>query len=67
MPIEINKSRPTSRHIVKFAKYRDKERMLKAARERKTVTYKGRQIRFPADPLQRSDKPERSDKIYSTC
>ena len=35
--------------IVKFAKYTDKERILKAAREKKSFTYKGRQIRFAAD------------------
>ena len=35
-PIKINKSRPTPRHIVvQFAKYSDKERILKAAREKK--------------------------------
>ena len=42
--IKINKSRPTLRHdVVKFAKYRDMGRILKATREMKTVTYKERQ------------------------
>ena len=49
-PIKINKRKPTPRHIiVKFAKYRDKERILKAAREKKSLAYKGRQIRLAAD------------------
>ena len=50
-PIKINKSRPTPRHIiVKFAKYREKEKkILKAAREKKSLTCKGRQIRLAAD------------------
>ena len=44
-PIKINKSRPTPRHIlVKFAKYRDKERVLKAAMEKKSLTYKGDKV-----------------------
>ena len=36
--------RPTARHIiVKMAKFQDKERILKAAREKEEVTYKGPQ------------------------
>lgn len=34
------------RIIVKFTKYEVKERLLKAAREKKSLTYKGRQNRF---------------------
>ena len=46
--IKINKSRPAPRHsIVKF--YRDKERILTAAMEKKSLTYKGRRIRLAAD------------------
>ena len=34
--------RPTARHIIiKMANFQDKERILKAAREKKEVTYKG--------------------------
>lgn len=29
-----------------FAKYRDKEKILKATRQKKSLTYKGRQIRL---------------------
>jgi len=38
-PIKINKSRPAPRYI-KFAKY--KEKILKAARQNKSLTYKRR-------------------------
>uniref|UniRef100_A0A8C8W9N3 L1 transposable element RRM domain-containing protein n=1 Tax=Panthera leo TaxID=9689 RepID=A0A8C8W9N3_PANLE len=49
-PIKFNKSWPSPGHIiVKFTKYTDKEKILKAAREKKSLTYKGRQIRFTAD------------------
>ena len=34
-----------------MAKFQDKERILKAAREKKEVTYKGALIRLPADFL----------------
>ena len=44
-PIKFNESQPSPRHIiVKFIKYTDKKRILKAAREKKSLTYKGRQI-----------------------
>ena len=40
----------TPRHIIiKMTKVKDKERILKAAREKKTVTYKGVPIRLSAD------------------
>ena len=49
-PIRFNKNRPSTRHIiVKFTKYSGKERIMKAAREKKSLTYKGRQTRFAAD------------------
>ena len=42
--------RPTPRHsIIKMPKVRDKERILKAAREKKLVTYNGVPIRLSAD------------------
>ena len=50
IPIKRNPKRPTSRHIIiKIAKYQDKERILKAAREKPEVTYKGAPIRLAAD------------------
>ena len=40
----------TPRHIIiKLPKIKDKERILKAAREKETVTYKGLPIRLSAD------------------
>ena len=45
IPIKINKSMPTPRHIIiKFAKYSDKEKILKAARQMKSSTSKGNRI-----------------------
>ena len=42
--------RDTPRHIIiKLSKIKDKERILKAAREKETVTYKGVPIRLSAD------------------
>ena len=42
--------RPTLRHIViKMPKVKDKERFLKAAREKKLVTHRGVLIRLSAD------------------
>ena len=42
--------RPTARNIIiKIAKFQDKERMLKAAREKKEVTYMGAPIRLATD------------------
>ena len=50
IPIRFNKNRPSTRPmIVKFTKYTGKKRIMKAAREKKSLTYKGRQIRFAAD------------------
>ena len=41
VPIKRNPKRPTPRHIIiKLAKYQDKERILKAAREKQEVIYK---------------------------
>ena len=49
-PIKRNPKRPTSGHIViKVAKFQDKETILKAAREKQEVIYKGALIRLAAD------------------
>ena len=46
----MNSKRPTPRHIIiKMAKFEDKERILKAAREKQEVTYKGASITLAAD------------------
>ena len=50
VPIKRKPRRPTARHIIiKMAKCKDKERILKAAREKKEVTYKGGLIRLETD------------------
>ena len=57
VPYRINPRRNMPRHIViKVAKVKDKEKLLKAAREERQITYKGTPIRltadFSAEPLQ---------------
>ena len=48
VPNKINPNRPTPRHIIiKMAKV--KERILKAAREKQRVNYKGTSIRLSPD------------------
>ena len=43
-------SGPTPRHIIiKMAKVKDKERILKAAREKQSINYKGTPVRLKAD------------------
>ena len=50
VPIKRNPNRPTPRYIIiKMAKFQDKDRILKAAREKQEVTYKGAAIRLAAD------------------
>ena len=50
VPYRINPKRNTPRHIViKVAKIKYKEKLLKAAREKQQITYKGTPIRLTAD------------------
>ena len=50
VPYKINPRRNTPRHIlIKLTKIKDKENILKAAREKKQITYKGTPIRLSAD------------------
>ena len=50
VPYKINPRRNTPRHIlIKLTKIKDKEKILKAAREKKQVTYEGTPIRLLAD------------------
>ena len=49
VPYKINPRRNTPRHIlIKLTKIKDKEKILKAARKNKQVTYKGTPIRLSA-------------------
>ena len=50
VPYRINPRRNTLRHIViKLTKIKDKEKLLKAAREKRQITYKGTPIRLTTD------------------
>ena len=50
VPKKLDPRRNTPRHIlIKLSKIKDKERILKAAREKETVTYKGVPRRLSAD------------------
>ena len=47
VPKKLDPRRNTPRHIIiTLAKIKDKERILKAAREKETVTYKGVSVRL---------------------
>ena len=50
VPKKLDQRRNTTRRIIiKLPKIKDKERILKAATEKETVTYKGVSIRLSAD------------------
>ena len=50
VPKNLDPRRNTPRHIInKFTKIKDKEKILKVAREKETVTYKGVPMRQSAD------------------
>ena len=49
VPYRINPRRNTPRHVIKLAKIKDKEKLLKATREKRQITYKGTPIRLTAD------------------
>ena len=50
VPKKLDPKRNTPRHIIiKLPKIKDKERILKAGREKQLVTYKGVPIRLSAD------------------
>ena len=55
VPKKLDPRRNTPRHIIiKLPKIEDKEKILQAAREKETVTYKGVPIRVSADFLNRN-------------
>ena len=50
VPNKMNPNRPAPRHIIiKMAKLKDKKRILKAAREKQRVNYKGATVRLSAN------------------
>ena len=55
VPYKINPRRNTPRHIlIKLTKIKDKEKILKAAREKKQIIHKGTPIRLLADFFSRN-------------
>ena len=66
VPIMMDAKRPTPRHIIiKMPKVKDKGRILKAAREKKLVTYRGVSIRLSADFSKETLQLEGVVKKYS--
>ena len=56
----MDPKRPTPRHIIiKMPRVKDKERILKAAREKQTVTYKGVLKKLSADSSKENLKARR--------
>ena len=49
VPKKLDPRKHTPRHIITLPKIKVKERILKATREKKTVTYEGVPIRLAAD------------------
>ena len=50
VPNKLNPKTPTLRHIIiKTIRFKDKERTLKATREKQVVTYNGAPIRLSSD------------------
>ena len=65
VPKKLDPKRNTPRHIIiKLPKIKYKERTLKAAREKETVTYKGVPIRLSADFSKETLQAKRAGKKY---
>ena len=65
VPKKLDPKRNTPRHIIiTLPKIKDKERILKAAREKETVTYKGMPIRLSADFSKETLQTRRSWKVF---
>ena len=66
VPKKLDARRNTPRHIIiTLTKIKEKERILEAAREEETVTYKGVPIRLSADSPKRPYRQEGAGKKYS--
>ena len=64
-PYRINPMRNTPTHIlIKLSKIKYKEKLLKTAREKQQITYKGVPIRLTAIFQQKFCKPEASGRTY---
>ena len=65
VPYRMNPRRNMPRHIlIKLTKTKHRERILKAAREKHQVTYKGNTICLTADLLAELCRPEGNGRIY---
>ena len=68
VPKKLDPRRNTPRHIIiTLVKIKDKERILKAAREKERVTYKGVPIRLSANFSKQTLQEEGTGKEYSKC
>ena len=68
VPYKVNPRRNTPRHIIiKLTKIKGKEKILKAAREKKQITYKGTPIRLSAYLQQKLCRPGGNGKRYLKC
>ena len=66
VPNKMDTKRPTPRHIIiKMPKVKDKERILKAAKEKQIITYKGVPIRLSDDFSKETLQAKRDSKKYS--
>ena len=66
VPKKLDTRKHTPRHIIiTLPKIKDKERILKAAREKETVTYKGVPIRISDDFSKETLQDEGAGKKYS--
>ena len=65
VPYRINPRKNTPRHILlKLTKIKFKEKILKAAREKQKITYKGIPIRLSADFAVETVQDKGSGRIY---
>ena len=68
VPYRINPRGNMPRHILtKLTKIKHKERILRAAREKQPVTYKGNPIHLKTDLQQKLFRPKGNGRIYLTC
>ena len=66
VPNKLDPKRSTPRHIIiKMPKIKDKDSILKAAREKQRVTYKGVAIRLSLIPQKKLCRLEGTGKKYS--
>ena len=66
VPKKLDPRRSTPRHIIiRLPKIKDKERILKAAREKERVTYKGVSIRLSGNFSKEPYRQEGAGKKYS--